>query len=265
MTNPTPLTTTTPVARKTFLDIQKYVIFHVGLTPTDFSSAELDVVKGIINKVQHRHRATAKNVVWGERDTTLTWVADDTSQVLPADFSELIGRHIWRVDSSGDPLGRVEVVQEADYLDSYEDAESWYDGVDDEHPIARIYREEASTRKRILWIYPVPTTADKFKILYRSITEKLVNDADVLEAPLVLHDIIELEAAAEFARARGAGGKADELEALASRRLTDLRGAVDETQKPGRARNFDELGYPSFRQGQPLERRGHPERLYGES
>jgi hypothetical protein len=158
----------------------------------------------------------------------------------------------------------VEVLREADFLDSYEDAESWYDGVDDEHPVARIYREEASTRKRILWIYPVPTSADKFKILYRTIGEKLVSDADELECPLVLHDIIELESAAEFARARGATSKADELEALAMRRLETLRGAVDETEKPGRARFFDEIGYPSFRQGQPMTRRGHPERLFEE-
>lgn len=228
----------------------------VGGVVADLNTTELAVLDKLINATLTRWRHLAKNGRrWAEQDVTLTWVANDTRVVLPADFGELLGRHFWRLDADGDVIGPVDVIPEESFNDGFSDtmfalSDIWTG----ERPVARLYREEASTRKRVLWIYPQPAGGDKFKIVYLSEAELLVNTGDILEAPIAYNLLVAYDSAIEWMQLRGSTEKVLLYENKREKILNELTGS--ETGRPSRARFYDEVGYAGSRQGEPAVR--HP-------
>lgn len=256
MADPTLLTHTTPYSRWTLGKVRDLAMMAVGGVVGDLNVTELGILDDLINATLNRWRHLAKNGRrWAEIDTTITWASGNTREVLPADFGELVGRHIWRADSAGAVLGTVEVIPEESYNDGFDEgAYALSDIWTGENPIARLYREEASTRKRVLWIYPQPAAGDKFKILYLAEAEKLVNTGDVLEAPIAYNLLVAYDSAIEWMQLRGNTEKVLLYENKREKILNELTGS--ETGRPSRARFYDEVGYAGSRQGEPAVR--HP-------
>ena len=232
-------------------------MFSAGGAWADLNTTEQGLLDKLINTTHSQNHRLVRNARrWAEDDVTLTWVAGDDSIALPASIGEIVGRHIWIVDSTNNqPLNMVELLREEDFNDGFlpqpgstQDPITKWDGSDT--PVARIYREETSTRKRVLWVYPRPDAGTLFKILYLSEASLLSSASDMLEAPTAYNYVIALGAAIAWLTARGSIEKVSLLKAEKRERESELVGAR-ETDRPHRVRFFDEIGYPGMKQGEP--------------
>lgn len=257
MADPTLHDPATTVGRWTLTELRNYAMFLVGGVFADLDSTESAILDKLINEAHNlRRHATRETKRWAEDNATLTWVAGDDSIALPSNFGELVGRHIWIVNSTGDPTQVVEVIPEANFLDGFysqanpsDPGVSRWDGR--ETPVARIYRHEDSTLNRVLWVYPRPDGGTLFKVVYLREAAKLVNAGDTLEAPVSHNFQVATDAAVEWLLARGDVEKAGALAARSEKRET-LRANASETGRPMRVRSFDEVGYGGSRQGEVI-------------
>lgn len=258
MTNPTPLSHAGAYDRWTLQNLRDFAMFAAGGRWADLNATEQGLLDKLINAAHAQRRRLVRNARrFAEESVTLAWVDGDDSIALPANLSEVIGRHLWIVDANDKPLEHpIEIIREEEFLDGFfpqgADAPgsplSRWDGK--ERPIARIFREESGTHKRILHVYPRPKGGTRIRVLYLSETNALVNAGDLLEAPTAYNYIVALDAAIEWLSARGPDDKVPLLLANRQRWESELVGAR-ETDRPTRARFYDEVGYPSTRQGEP--------------
>jgi hypothetical protein len=255
MSDPTLLSHSSTLGRWTLQEIRDYAMFLVGGQWADLNASEQAILDRLINEVHNLRRQTVKETRrWAEDSATVVWTDGDSSVALPANFGEVIGRQIWIVDASDKPVQAVDVLHEEEFLASFvnqgRDGKplSRWDGRD--VPVARIYRVQASDLAPVLWVYPKPSGGTRFRVLYYSQANKLVNANDVLEAPVTYNFQVAYDAAIEWALARGSNEKAALLSSQRDRRERDLFGAKL-TERPSRARFYDEVGYPSTRQGEP--------------
>ena len=254
MAEPTLHDPSTTVGRWTLTELRDYAMFLVGGVWADLDSTEQSILDKLINEAHNLHRHTTRYTKrWAEDETTLTWVDGDDFIALPANFGELIGRHIWRVNSDGQPTAQIEVIPEETWLDGFYtqseatgDAASRWDGRD--IPVARIYRHEDGTLNRVLQLYPRPDADNLFKVVYNREAEKLSSGGDVLEAPVSHNFQVASDAAIEWLLARGDVEKAGAVAARSKDREV-LRANARETGRPMRVRTFDEVGYEGSRQG----------------
>lgn len=242
--------------RWTLQNIRDYAMFAAGGEWSDLNSTEQGLLDKLINAAHASNRRLVKGAHrYAEDDVILTWIDGDDSIAIPATVGEIVGQHIWICDSDGFPLDKIEILREEVFLDGFlpqpgatDDPVSKWDG--SSTPVARIYRADNTTLARVLWVYPRPDADTKFKILYLAETTILDDASDVLEAPLAYHYLIALDAAIAWLTARGGTAKADALRLERMKHEAELVGAR-ETEKPARARFYDEVGYPGTRQGEP--------------
>ena len=257
MAEPTLHDPSTTVGRWTLTELRDYAMFLVGGVWADLDSTEQSILDKLINEAHNLYRHVTRNTKrWAEDETTLTWLDGEDYIALPTNFGELIGRHVWIVNSDGKPSSRVEVIPEETWLDGFyhqsdpaSDAAARWDGR--EAPVARIYRHEDSTLARVLHVYPQPDAGVLVKVVYNREAEKLSTGADVLEAPVSHNFQVASEAAIEWLLARGDVEKAGAVAARVAQRET-LRANARETGRPMRVRSFDEVGYSGSRQGEPI-------------
>ena len=232
-------------------------MFLIGGVWDDLDSTEQAILDKLINESHNLYRHVTRNTKrWAEDSQTLTWVDGDDSIAMPTNFGELIGRHIWIVNSSGEPTQQVEVIPEETWMDGfYDQSNPGDDGVarwdGREVPVARIHRHVDSTLARVLWVYPRPDAGTLFKIVYNRESEVLSSAADVLEAPVSHNFQVASAAAVEWLLARGDVEKAGAVASRMEQRET-LRTNARETGRPMRVRSFDEVGYEGSRQGEPI-------------
>jgi hypothetical protein len=244
--NPTLLTHTTTYARKTAADIQRYVARLAGVDASQFTADEDTLFWDLLNDELNEWRIVATKR-FSEQTFTVTWDGVDSSVALPADFAESVTNHLWETDADGNKKGQVFLKSEADHQDGFVEGSHGADFND--LPYARIWREEASTRKRVLHIYPTPAENTVHRLDYYSYVEKITGDADVLEAPIAYHQAIQYGTAARWAELEGDDATATRMSTKRAEKLALLTAPVQqETKKRRRAMEFerDLGGYPAF-------------------
>lgn len=253
MANPTPLSVTSPYARKTLGDIRRFCCEAVGLKKDELSADENSVLNGIINDAVNNWRLACKGLRgFAEAQADFTWISGDDSVALDDEYAELRGRFIYKLTSASEPADKIPIVDEGDYYDSFTGEQSTFENLTT--PIARLWRE-STTRRRILTISPRPAAGDIFRILYWRHAEILVNDSDTVEAPQEACEGIQLESGSKWCVIRGSLEKANTFAALAGAQLSRLMGVpATEKSAPPRARFFTERGmggYAGTRQSLP--------------
>jgi len=246
MADPTLVSHASTYTRWTLTQIRDYVMLAAGGAWDDLNATEQGTVDLLINARHDAWRHLARNAKrWAEDSVTITWVSGDDSQALPANVGEVVGRHIWALNDDGDPSTVIEIVREEEWTDSMP--------TDGSTQVARLYREEASTQKRVLWIHPRPDAGDQFKLVFLSHASLLSDGADILEAPAQFNLLVGIDSAIEWLKLRGDREAAALLVGDRDRHLQELTGAR-ETDRPARARFYDEVGFEGSRQGAPAVR-----------
>ncbi len=271
MANPTPKTHTTTLPRLTVDDIREYV---AGLSGTTSAVLKADAVRNarflqMLNLEQERWRGIVVGVRgFAEFLKSYTWAggggddpaSGDSQVLLPADYAELVSGEIEELDSDGNAHMGITVLQGRDLEEGTVYGATPYDNT--VVPVARLWGTNTANR-RILEIYPAPADDYKIRVPYYALAEKLVNDGDVLEAPIDAHDGIQEGVAGRYLLMYG-----DKEEALVHKALADgkiqevLNPRRREVKKPGRARRFE--GYRDFRPDIPRTIRGKSRRPFAE-
>jgi hypothetical protein len=251
MADPTLLETTTPFDGVDLGTVLDYLAITIGTTKANFTTEEDTLARRICNEqLNTLRRLLPEAKRFAEDDEVYTWVADDTSVELPADYA--LFRGLWKMDATDNtlPKTRITLVEEDEFLDNFGDGQSIWDELED--PICRIYRESDPGRQRVMHIYPDPAGGDVFKLLYWRRAEKLVNDGDALEAPPELQEIYKYMCAVPWLVLKGSDEDVQKHNGYLQAKLEEQRSPANrEHREPRRARSFDEIGYPGHQPGLP--------------
>ncbi len=246
MANPTLFDHSTTVSRKTAADVQRYVARMLGIDADEFTADEDTLFFGLLNDEVLEWRVFGAKR-YSEQRFEHTWDGTDSSVALPLDFAEALGGHLWEIDTNGNVRGRVHFQSEQEFTDGFVEGSHGADFND--LPYARLWREEDTTRKRVLHIYPTPGANTVHRLDYLAYTEAIALDADVLEAPIAAHDGIQYGVAQRWAVLDGDDAAAQRMGSQKAQKLLLFTApANNETKKRRRAMEFerDLGGYPGL-------------------
>jgi hypothetical protein len=265
--NPTRLTHTTPWGRLTVGDFLDYVAPLVGrrkagltadqrLDAVLYLNLELEFWRGMIPELRG-FTQQVQDYEWAGGGA-LDPASGDTQFELPDDYSTLSDHgRIYKLKLTGTPdINNPMVVGKAeDFRRAISEGIAPTDWDEELHPKA-FFMGESSNRRRIIEIYPAQSDGAKFRVPYLAYCEKLVNNADTIEAPGEANQGIFAGAAAAFLAVYGSQDKVLIQEAKKADILKGLVGNPTRRESKAGLRQtfFGELqqdGYKGFRKGYP--------------
>lgn len=259
MADPTALSHTTPLQRKTLSDIKNMACYAAGIDVASLTSDDTTIIVDLANAAVEYWRGFVLGMRgMSEQQQDYEWdgggsldpASGDTKFEMPDDYAGL--KRIMVLNTDGSYEGQATVVHEDDYAASFAESTSNWENLTD--IVCRLWQESTNNR-RIVQVTPAPDDGDQFRVFYWALAEELADNADVIEAPANAHEGIILRVAWKFARLRGRREKADQLKADEAELLNEILGRPKrEERRAPRARFFDEPavnGYRGSRQGLP--------------
>lgn len=230
------------MARRTRGDMRDMVAKSVtGLTAANqgtIASAQLTAdIQSALNNWRQRFQGIRG---FGRRQWERTWDITQTRHEMPTDFAELgPGGKITLLDTTGTEDTQLIIITKESYEQAWRDGSNHYE--DRRDPVGFFFGESTNSQ-RFFQIRPTPTTPILFRVYGFAFAEVLDNDADVIEAPLGMHEGIEQEAAGTYGRYKG-NPRWQEFAAVAERIALNFEDpAQDEQKLQGRILSFEEAG-----------------------
>lgn len=257
MTDPTPVTHTLAVKRKTLQEVLDFVAFLCGLKESDFAtgSDERNILIDLINDEVEEWRILTPIKGIGEIEFDYEWAGGggedpatgDTKIRLPIDWAETVsGGTFWEIDKDGNRADTVHLISYEMFHQNFVQSQSAFDNI--RTHVAIIHRVDSTDYRRICELYPAPSDGYKLRVPYKGQLERLVAVTDKLEAPTSIHRGIMYGSAVAFLMTgRGASEKLDDYRSEKTR-ITALWRSPEarEIKRVRRIRSFTEHGYAAF-------------------